>query len=65
MSKRNVSLAEARAIGETLGINWDEIDLDQFRRGIECSGSRLALPHSLRQGPGFRERPASPKREDS
>ncbi|TFH08271.1 MAG: hypothetical protein E4H08_08070 [Candidatus Atribacteria bacterium] len=35
MSKRNVSLAEARAIGKTLEIDWDRIDLDQFRRGIE------------------------------
>jgi len=35
MSKRNVSLAEARDVGKTLGIDWDAIDVDQFRRGIE------------------------------
>jgi hypothetical protein len=28
-------LDEARDIGDTLGIDWDAIDIDQFRRGIE------------------------------
>ena len=35
MSKRNVSFDEARDVGETLGIDWDTVDIDQFRRGIE------------------------------
>jgi hypothetical protein len=35
MSSRNVSLDDARDIGNTLGIDWDAIDIDQFRRGIE------------------------------
>ena len=26
---------EARSIGAQLGINWTQIDLEQFRRGLE------------------------------
>ncbi len=35
MSKRTVSSGEAQRIGSALGINWAEVDLDQFRRGLE------------------------------
>ncbi len=35
MSKRKVSVDEAKRIGGTLGINWSKIDPDQFRRGLE------------------------------
>ena len=35
MSNRNVSLDEARDIGNKLGIDWSLISIDQFRRGIE------------------------------
>jgi hypothetical protein len=35
MSKRNFSEQEAREIGSQLGVNWKQIDLEQFRRGLE------------------------------
>jgi Protein of unknown function (DUF5661) len=35
MQKRKVSADEAKQIGATLGINWAQIDLDQFQRGLE------------------------------
>ena len=35
MNKRKVSADEAKRIGDTLAINWDTIDLEEFRRGIE------------------------------
>jgi hypothetical protein len=34
-AKRAVSREEARKIGDTLGIDWATVDLDQFRRGLE------------------------------
>ncbi len=34
-SKRQMSTEEARSIGTQLGINWTQIDLEQFRRGLE------------------------------
>lgn len=33
--KRQFSTEEARSIGTQLRIDWEEIDLDQFRRGLE------------------------------
>ena len=35
MNKRKVSADEAKRIGDTLAINWDKIDLEEFRRGLE------------------------------
>lgn len=35
MSKKKITADEARAIGTQLGIDWSEIDLDEFRRGLE------------------------------
>jgi hypothetical protein len=34
-SKRQISTEEARSIGTELGISWTQIDLEQFRRGLE------------------------------
>lgn len=34
-NQRHISTGEARSIGTQLGINWAQIDLEQFRRGIE------------------------------
>ena len=34
-SKTKMSTDEARSIGTQLGINWTQIDLEQFRRGLE------------------------------
>jgi hypothetical protein len=30
-----ISTEEARSIGMQLGVNWTQIDLEQFRRGLE------------------------------
>jgi len=32
---RKISKSEARKIGERLGIDWDTIDIEQFRIGLE------------------------------
>ncbi|HEX2996491.1 MAG TPA: DUF5661 family protein [Anaerolineales bacterium] len=34
-TKRQMSTEEARSIGTQLGIDWTQIDLEQFRRGLE------------------------------
>jgi hypothetical protein len=34
-NKRQVTAEEARSVGTQLGIDWAQIDLDQFRRGLE------------------------------
>lgn len=35
MNKRKqISLAEAKRIGEALCIDWDHVDLEQFRQGL-------------------------------
>ena len=34
-NKRHFSLEEARSIGTQLKIDWSQIDLEQFRRGLE------------------------------
>jgi hypothetical protein len=33
--KRQFSIEEARSIGTQLKIDWSQIDLEQFRRGLE------------------------------
>jgi len=35
MGKRKVSLDEARSIGDGLGIDWSEVNQEEFRRGLE------------------------------
>jgi len=35
MKKRKVSPDEAKRIGDSLGVDWTKIDLDQFQRGLE------------------------------
>ena len=35
MSTKKVTVDEARAIGANLGIDWSQVDLDEFRRGLE------------------------------
>lgn len=35
MAKRKVTPDEAKQIGDSLSINWANIDPDQFRRGLE------------------------------
>lgn len=35
MEKRRVTADEAKRIGAALGIGWDTVDHEQFRRGLE------------------------------
>lgn len=35
MALQRFSVEEARRIGDTLGIDWQQIDAEQFRRGME------------------------------
>lgn len=35
MAKKTYTAEEARAIGEQIGVDWIEIDLEQFRMGLE------------------------------
>lgn len=41
--KRQFSTEEARSIGKRLKIDWAQIDLEQFRRGLE-----VELEHGMR-----------------
>ena len=34
-NKRTITVEEARSIGMRLGLDWAQIDLEQFRRGLE------------------------------
>ncbi|KDE55805.1 DUF5661 family protein [Methanoculleus sp. MH98A] len=43
MARRDVTSEEARAMGEQLGITWEEFDVEQFRRGMV-----VELEHGLR-----------------
>jgi hypothetical protein len=43
-NKRQFSTEEVRSIGTQLKIDWSQIDLEQFRRGLEVElehGARL------------------------
>ena len=42
-NKRQVDAEEARKVGAALGIDWTEVDLQQFRRGLE-----VELEHGAR-----------------
>ena len=35
IAKRSFSTEEARSIGDRIGIDWDAVDLEQFRMGLE------------------------------
>jgi len=41
--KRRFSPDEAKRIGNNLGIDWDQVDLEEFRRGLE-----VELEHGAR-----------------
>jgi hypothetical protein len=42
-AKRDVAAAEAKRIGDALGLDWDKVDLEQFRVGLE-----VELEHGTR-----------------
>lgn len=37
------SIEDARCVGEALGIDWNQVDVEQFRRGLE-----VELEHGMR-----------------
>jgi len=43
VSQRIFSAEEARRVGDEIGINWAEVDLEQFRLGLE-----VELEHGVR-----------------
>jgi hypothetical protein len=43
VSQRIFSTEEARRVGDEIGINWAEVDLEQFRMGLE-----VELEHGVR-----------------
>ena len=42
-AKRDVAAAEAKRIGDALGLDWDKVNLEQFRIGLE-----VELEHGTR-----------------
>ena len=43
LTKKQFTAQEAKAVGDELGIKWDQFDVDQFRRGID-----VELEHGTR-----------------
>lgn len=43
IGKRRVAAEEARRVGASLGIDWEKVDPEQFRRGLE-----VELEHGAR-----------------
>jgi hypothetical protein len=43
LAKEHFTAAEAKTVGEQLGIKWDKFDVDQFRRGMD-----VELEHGTR-----------------
>ena len=41
--RREITSAEASRVGDALGIDWDNVDREQFRRGLE-----VELEHGAR-----------------
>lgn len=35
MSSKQITVEEARSVGSQLGVDWTQIDIEQFRRGLE------------------------------
>lgn len=42
MNKPKFTSDEAKKIGDTIGIDWDKVDLEQFRRGLEVESEHGA-----------------------
>lgn len=41
--KQQFNVEDARRIGATLGVDWQQVDVEQFRRGLE-----VELEHGMR-----------------
>ena len=42
MNKRKITTGEAEQIGAMLGLDWDQIDVEQFRLGLEVESEHGA-----------------------
>lgn len=47
MKERPVSKEEAKLIGDKLGIDWKDINLDEFRRGLEVEQEHGSMLGSI------------------
>jgi len=43
MKERAVSKEEAKRVGDKIGINWQDVDIDEFRRGLEVEQEHGSL----------------------
>lgn len=43
MKERAVTREEAKKIGDQLGVNWSEVRIDEFRRGLEVEQEHGSL----------------------
>ncbi len=43
MKERAVTIERAKKIGDQFGINWDEIRIEEFRRGLEVEQEHGSL----------------------
>jgi hypothetical protein len=34
-NKKHFTIEDAKRIGEAIGIDWDKVDIEQFRKGLE------------------------------
>lgn len=49
MSDRQiVSLEQARAVGNQMGCDWTQLDIEQFRRGLEMELEKCKLTSDLK-----------------
>jgi hypothetical protein len=47
--QKQISSAEAKRIGESLYIDWDQVDLEQFRQGLMGNHKPEAIDPDMRQ----------------
>lgn len=45
MAKREFTIEEASSIGDQIGVDWDKVDLEQFRQGLA-----IELEHGTQWG---------------
>lgn len=49
-NRKEVTLEEAKLIGESLYLDWNQVDLEQFRRGLTVKPRRANLGRQKRSG---------------
>ena len=45
MRKKRISLSVARRVGNALRVNWDKVNIEQFRRGLEVELEHRDVTH--------------------